>query len=105
MALGMSPVYLRYWYKSTNTDAEHAASADIDIVLARCRNADGGDWMPCWDMEACLGSSTLGSSLSWHSKTCEVSFRHHFTGAHTLNAAYAGCRMLTYADVCWRTLT
>jgi hypothetical protein len=45
MALGMSPVYLRYWYKGTNTDAEDAASADIDIVLARCRNADGSDWM------------------------------------------------------------
>ena len=62
-----------------NWGSQHMALADIDIVVARCKNENGGDWMPCWDMEMCSG---VGSSSKWHTKTCEVSFRQHFTGAY-----------------------
>ena len=33
---------------------DHMALADIDVAVARCRNSEGGDWMPCWDMEVMM---------------------------------------------------
>ena len=65
---------------------DYMALADIDVVVARCQNSNGQDWMPCWDMEMCAASST-----AWHSKTCEVSFRQHFTGGFLGTQAGVQC--------------
>jgi len=68
---------------------DHMSLADMDVVVARCRSADGNDWMPCWDMELC---GMHGSSANqWHAKTCEVSLRQHSTGAYLGTQAGERC--------------
>jgi hypothetical protein len=60
-------VYLLYWYKSTNTDAERAA---VKAVAGKLRE-------PNADTDQILGSSTsIGAGVTMpHAPTCAISFR------------------------------